>query len=183
MHLAAREIPDQPSIHGTEQKFAILRPLACASDMIEYPFDLGSRKIGINDEPGILADVWLKPSGLQVVANSRRAATLPDDGVIDRLAACLFPDNSRFTLIGDADRGHFVGTNARLFKNLPRHATLASPDIHRIVFYPLGLPIDLCNLFLGDINDFPVLIEQDGTGTCRSLIESQYIFLGHDYRF
>lgn len=38
-------------------------------------------------------------------------AALPDNSVVDRLTGFAFPDNRRFTLVGNTDSGNLVGTD------------------------------------------------------------------------
>ncbi|MNR55364.1 hypothetical protein D3C85_1757180 [compost metagenome] len=51
MRLAARQFPDDPRVHRSEEQFTLLRPRSSAIDVIEDPFDFSRRKIRINQQP------------------------------------------------------------------------------------------------------------------------------------
>ena len=179
MHLAAREVPDQPGIDRAEQQFAVPGPLTGTGHVIENPFELGRRKIGIDDETGMLANVRLQPFGLQLVANSRRAPALPDDGIAHRFAGGLFPNHRGLALVGDADGGNLGGTHTGFVEHFARYATLAAPDLHRIVLDPAGLRVNLGKLLLRNTDTVPGLIKQNGSRTRGSLIKRQHILFAH----
>jgi hypothetical protein len=52
MQFAFAELPRQPGIYGAECQFTACRPLACAGNMIEQPFEFACRKIRIEYQPG-----------------------------------------------------------------------------------------------------------------------------------
>ena len=106
MDLPAGQIPDQPCIDTAEQQFTVPGTLATAFDVVENPFHLGRRKIGIYNQTGVLANVRFQPSGFQLIADTGGAATLPDDCVANRFAGGLFPDDAGFALIGNANRSY-----------------------------------------------------------------------------
>ena len=83
---------------------AAARAIAEAVDVVEQPLDLRAREVGIDHEPRALADELLVALALELIAARGRAAVLPDDGVVERLAAALVPGDDGLALVGDADR-------------------------------------------------------------------------------
>jgi len=51
MHLAAREVPDQPGIDGAEQQLAVPCAFPRAGHVIENPFNLVAEKIASTTRP------------------------------------------------------------------------------------------------------------------------------------
>jgi hypothetical protein len=76
-----------------------------------------------------------------------RAAVLPDDRIVDRLAGRAVPQDGGLALIGDADRRH-VSADTR--RSPSRHGRSRPPWSRclRIVLDPAGLRIDLRKLEL-----------------------------------
>ena len=75
--------------------------------MIEYPGDLGRRKIRVYDQSGQQRNFGLMR--LESLTCIGRAAVLPDQSRSDGLASLSLPNDRRFPLIGQADRGDPVG--------------------------------------------------------------------------
>ena len=82
---------DEPGIHRAEHELAPLGPGPEARHLVEEPHELGAGEIGIEDEARLLADRVGEAQGLELLADLGGAAALPDDGVVDRLAACPSP--------------------------------------------------------------------------------------------
>ena len=104
VHLAAGQPPDQEAVDRAGEKLAALGALARAFHIVEQPGDLGAGKIGVEQQAGLFREFLLQPLLLQLLAERRGAAVLPDDGVVDRLAGRLVPDDDGLALVGDADR-------------------------------------------------------------------------------
>ena len=85
-----------------------LRPEASGGVWSEQPGDLGGGKVGVDDQTGALADESFAAGRLQLLADGRRAAVLPDDGVAYRAAGLAVPHDGGFTLVGDADGGELA---------------------------------------------------------------------------
>ena len=81
--------------------------------------DLGAGKIGVDQQPRLVADIGPEPLGGQAVADGRRAPALPDDGVVDGPARCAVPDDGRLALVGDADGGDVRRARGRSFQTPP----------------------------------------------------------------
>ena len=102
--LAAGEFPDQISIDGAEKQFPFFGALFRSLDILQNPMQFGGGKIGIDHQSCCLADIRPFPL-FQFLAEFGGAAALPDNGIADRLARLLIPDQRCFPLVGDADGG------------------------------------------------------------------------------
>ncbi len=91
MRLAAGELVDQPAIDGAEADLTFLRTLAQARKHGSATMQVSSRKIGVEQQPGLFRKERFKIAALQFVAKLRRAAILPDNGAVYRLAAYAGP--------------------------------------------------------------------------------------------
>src|ERR1700761_709544 len=69
MHLAAGEVPDQPGVDGAEQQLALLRTLACALDLVEYPLHLGTGEISVDQQTSLVAKQLVVTVGLDLLAD------------------------------------------------------------------------------------------------------------------
>ena len=56
VHVSSGEFPYQKAIYGAKEQIAFFGPLSGTFHMIQYPLDLGGRKIGINEQSGFLPD-------------------------------------------------------------------------------------------------------------------------------
>ncbi len=174
MYFAFRQVPNQPGIHRAEQQLALFGPLPHAGHVLKNPAQLCPRKIGVNHEARLLAEDVRQALGLELVAVLRRAPALPDDGVVDRLARLLVPDNRRFALVRDADCSDVLGRGIDLIHGFLRHADLGRPDFHGVVFHPSELGEILPELLLRHADHFSPLIEENTAGARRPCIQ------GHD---
>ena len=123
-----------------------------------------------------LAHAALFAKGIRDV---RRAAALPDDGVVDGLARRAIPKNRRLALVRDADRRDRAA-KARFAQGLRGNGALALPDLVRVVLDPAGLRIILPKRPLRVSADTAIAPEQNGARAGRPLIECQNIPLHED---
>ena len=56
MHAATRQAPEQETIDRAEREFTLFGALSDAVDIVEYPRNLGARKIGIETQAGLVGD-------------------------------------------------------------------------------------------------------------------------------
>ncbi len=148
--------------------------LAGAGDVVEQPAELGPREISIEHQPGLALN-HVGVAGLaQRIAHRGGATVLPDDGVGDGPAGLALPQHGRFTLVGDADRGKVGRRDAGLRDRLGEHAELRRPDLGRIVLHPARLRKVLLELLLRDGANGAGVIEDNGAGTGRSLIQGEH---------
>ena len=161
--LATSEPPDQERVDGAEQHFTARGARPQAIVRIEQVLDLGTRKVSIDDQAGLLAERRLVAVGLQSIANRRGHAALPDDGVGNRLAGGLVPQDRRLALVGDADGGNVSGGETCLADGILRGLQLGRPNCLGVVLNMAGAREDLRELLLRGRLGLARSIEDDGT--------------------
>src|SRR4029077_16032360 len=97
--------------------------------VVEDPGDLGTGEIGIEDQAGLGRDLVLVPGTPQFIATRGGAAVLPDDGVVDGLAAVAISYDRGLALVGDADAGQRLGVEFRFDERLPADLDRGRPDL------------------------------------------------------
>ena len=140
---APGELPDEPALHGAEKDLPLLRSPAQGGIPVQEPFQLGAGKIGVDDEARLLLDIGSHARLLQILADVRRPAALPADGVAHAPARGLVPEDGGLPLVGDADGGDLRGAHAALFIDLRQGVELGSQDLLRVVLHPAGPGVDL----------------------------------------
>ena len=175
VHSAARQLPEQPRVHGAEEQLAVLRLFSRTLDVVEYPFDFCSAEIGVDTQPRCFCNIVAPPVLLQLFAELRRAAALPYDRVIDGLARRFLPYDRRFALIGDADARDLLGRYAALGDALRQGGILVGVDVHRVLFHPARLRIYLGDLVLRETHHVSRVVKEDASRAGRSLVESKNI--------
>ena len=129
----AGEVPDQPAVHIAEQQLAPLRPGPGAGDVIQNPFDLGSGKIGVQQQARLVPHIGGHSRLRQLVADGGRAAALPHDGVVRRLAGRSVPHNGGLPLIGNADARDVALFQPAEAERIRRGAELGIENCHRVM--------------------------------------------------
>ena len=114
MRAVSGELPDEPGIDGAEGELAALGAQPRAGNIVEEPRDLGAAEIRIDHQTGFFMDDLLATVPLQLCTKICAAPILPDDRVVDRLAALPVPKDGGFALVGDADRRQLLQRDARL---------------------------------------------------------------------
>ena len=104
------------------------------------------------------------------------AAALPDDGVHNRLAGGLVPDNCRLALVRDAYRRNVLGFDAQLRHSRAGHLQRRVPYLPGVVLDPARLRVYLPKLLLRRGADIAAPVEQNAPRACRPLIEGHDIF-------
>ena len=172
VHLAAGQLPDQPSVHRAEQKLPGLGLFPRAGDVVQDPLDLSGREIGVRHKAGVFPDIVCHAGGLeQLVHKGRGAAALPDDGIIHRASSALVPQDGGLALVGDADARNVLGVYAALGDDLVHYAVLAGPDLHRVVLHPALMGVDLLKFPLMDADDVLLVVKQDRPAAGSALIQ------------
>jgi hypothetical protein len=141
--------------------------------VLEDPGDLAAREVGVDDQAGALAHQRLVPVGLQPVAELRGAAVLPDDRVVQigwPVSRSQTTVVSRWLVMPMAATSRGRPGRGRAPRP-PRD--LRGPDLLRVVLDPAGLREDLRELLLGDRRRCAVVVEEDGAGAGRALIEGE----------
>src|SRR5687767_10550950 len=102
MYFATGELPYQPGINGTKSQFSFLRFFAGAFYIIEYPADLGGRKIGVHDETRLFLYQF---TGMyfQLITKCGCTTVLPYNSVMYRCAGFSIPHYGRLALVGNTN--------------------------------------------------------------------------------
>ena len=115
--------------------------------LVQEPFDLGSRKIGVEHQAGCLPYQVEVARFLERLTACGRASVLPDDRFVAGDTGALVPQNNRLTLIGDADRSDGLIDDGGEFSK-GRNDCL--PDLLGVVLDPTGLRKMLGELSVGE---------------------------------
>jgi hypothetical protein len=119
------------------------------------------------------------PVLLQLGAVIGRAAVLPDDGVVHRLAGGAVPHHRGLALVGDADAGDAAGIEPGLGQRATAYFNRGPPDLLGVVLDPAGLGKDL-RQFLLCRRGWPARgIEDNGARAGGALVDGQYVFGSH----
>ena len=165
--VAAGQLEQQPGVDRAED--GARRQVGVA----QQPLDLGAGEVGVEDEPGALADQRLVPGLAQLVAARRGAAVLPDQRPVQRLARCRVPGDDRLALVGDPDRVELgaldAGVGERLARDPPRHL----PDLARVVLDPARPREVLLELRVGAPGDPPLRVEDEAGGPGGPLVDRE----------
>ena len=157
---AFRQFPEQPAVDGPEGQFAAFGSFADAFDVVENPQQLGGGEIRVENQPGIVLHVICKArNGLEAIGIGRGPAALPNDGVVNRFAGLAVPHDGGFTLVGDPDGGNIFGSGVDFGHRFGTDGVLGGPDLHRIVFDPTRMRVDLREFVLCDTDNLTVVIE------------------------
>ena len=170
MLAAAGQVPDQPAIDRAKGQLAGLGLLARAGNVLQYPRNLGRRKIRVEQQPGLRADHPLCAIFHQLLTERRSPPVLPHDRVIDRLPRLAVPHNRRLALVGDADAGHIARPELQLAQRLNRRAQLRSENVERIVLDPSRLGKDLREFMLRLRRNVSLRIEENRPRTGGALV-------------
>ena len=180
MRRAARELPDQPAVDGAERQLAGLGPGARAGDVVENPRDLAAGEVGVDDQPGALANEVFVAVSFQAIAEICRPAVLPDDRVVDGLAGLTIPHDRGLALVGDADGGDVPRPEVRAPQRLGCDRHLRCPDLAGVVFNPAGTREDLSKLALSHGYDGSIMVEDDRARARGPLVEGDDVRHGSD---
>ena len=172
MHLAAGQPEQEKAIDRAEAHLAFSRPLWKTRHIGEQPNELGRREIRIDDEPGRLFDMHAPALASQLVAMLRRAPVLPHDGIGERLARGALPHDRRLALIGDADRGD--PPCADVLERRASHCEHRLPDLLRVVLHLARSGIDLGERDLRGCARPSLIVEDNGAGARRPLIDGEH---------
>ena len=171
VHAPAGELVDQPAVDGAEREFAVLRAGARAGNMIEQPLRLGGGEVRIEQKTRAPRHLRLVSFGFQRATALCRAAILPDDGIVKRLARAAIPEHGRLALIGDADGGDVRRRHA--FDGHAAAVERGLPDFFRIVLHPAIVGIDLAQ-FDGVRGDARArTVEENGPRRRRALVDGK----------
>ena len=91
MDFSHGELGDEPGIDGAECDLACARPGHQSGYVVKEPFYLGSGKVGVDDQPGLLLEEGTVSSVLQFVADGGASPALPYDGVMNGFEGVALP--------------------------------------------------------------------------------------------
>jgi len=177
VHRAATELPHQPTVHRAKQQLTALGLGSGVGHVVQQPLQLGARKIRVDQQTGFGLNGIRQTSFAQGHAGGLSTSVLPNDGVINGLARCLVPHHTGFALVGDAQRGHLMRANACLGQRLLCRGQLGLPNLHRIMFDPPWLWVDLSDLLLCHGHDLAAGVEHNAARTGGALVKSEDV--GH----
>ena len=162
MHSAAGEIPYEPCLDRAEEQLIRLGERTCSRDIVNNPLYLRAGEIRVYNKTRLILYVFLHAVRLYLLAELRRAAALPDDGVVDGLARLPVPHNSGLALIRYADSGYILGLYLARSKDGSHRLELAEKYLHRVMLDPACGGIDLIELLLRLGYNIALFVENDG---------------------
>ena len=170
---SARKLPDEPRVDRAEGDFAPFGPGARPRNPVEKPVDLRRREVRIETQAGFARHHLFFSAAAQLFAEIRRAAVLPHDGGRERLSGFSIPENRRFALIGEPDRGDFLRPDARAAKRPVDAAARRLPNLEGVVLHPARSRIVLSELFLFEPDDLRPFVEEERAGARCALIKCE----------
>src|SRR5688500_17087728 len=150
--------------------------------LLQQPSDLRSREIRIEHEPGPLPDLVLVARFLQLTAEARGPAILPDDGTRHGLERLPVPQHDGFALVRDPDPPHLRTVPVARTRGLEccaRDAATHLPDLRRVVLDPTRLREVLRELRVRPAEDAAVVSDDQAGGPGRALVDGEYGGNGH----
>src|SRR5512139_717019 len=102
MKLLPRQIVHQPAINRAKSQFSSSSspdPFA----VVQNPFNLSRRKIGVDHQPGFPADLLAEFRPLDFGTTRRGPAALPHNGIVNGPAALPVPNDGGLPLVGNSD--------------------------------------------------------------------------------
>lgn len=100
---------------------------------------------------------------------------LPDDGMVDGLAASLLEDDGRLPLIGDADSGDLVHRDHVDHEQLVYAVDDRDPDALGVAFDPTRMGEKAFDLAGGPAQNPPLQIQKKGPSRGRPLIDGYHV--------
>ncbi len=95
--------------------------------------------------------------------------------MVNRQAGFSVPDHRGFTLVGDAQGAHLVRGNTSLGQRFVDGSQLGAPDLHRVVFDPTRLRVNLRQLPLRLRHDDALGVEHNAARTGGALVEGEEV--------
>ena len=150
---------------------------ACALDILEYPANLCSREVRVDDQTCLLSEAVGQPPVLKLVGVIRGAAALPDYRVADRLTRHPVPDYRCLALVGDAYGCDLVVGRADVSHGFSRYRKLSLPYLVSVVLYPSGLRKILGEFLLHHRADIALAVKEDTAVRGRARVERHDVLL------
>jgi len=154
-----------------------MSPRFCARSwhVVQQPLQLQAAEIAGQGQSGLGAEA-IRSAVPGVLGNELiDARVLPDQRIVQRLAAAPVPKNGGLALIGNADGGKIARSQSRARQGGTGNLLRVLPDFHRVVFDPTWLGKYLLMFFLRRRDDVAAAVKHDESRTCRSLIDRPYV--------
>ena len=171
--MSAGQLPYQPTVDRPERQPPGTG--AQPADGVEQPAQLGSGKVGIDDQPGFPPHHLFEPVGFETIAQTGRASVLPNDGAVHRSTAPTIPEYRRLTLIRNP-YGDKIGRFE--LRSAQRHlddSHAHPPDLFRVVLNPTRLWVVLREFRVAPPTNGPSVVEYDRRRASSTLINGQNI--------
>src|SRR5207244_3927659 len=137
------------------------------------PACLRAREVGRQRQARLRTEAVLAAATRQLVDDAVGPRVLPHDGVVDGLAGRAVPQEGRFALVCDPDRGDLPAFDTAPDQSALDHFLGALPDLLRVVLDPARPWIDLLMLLLVRGDDVPAMVEQHAAGACCALVDGR----------
>ena len=167
-HLTAGQLPDQPGVDGADRQIVVDRDVTVG----QQPFDLRSREVRVEDQPGPFPHEAEMPGCDEFVAALRGATVLPDDRVAVGHTGRSVPGEDGFALVGDPDGRH--GVDADVGNHMVQGVAGRSPDLVGIVLDPSRLRKVLCEFPIGTRCRSPVGEDRSAADAGRAGIDGDH---------
>lgn len=174
---APGQLPEQPGVDGAEEEVPTGGLLPGAGHLIENPLDLGGGEVGVDYQPGLGVDHVLVAVTDQLLGDRAGLLGLPDDRVVDRFPGVAVPDDRRLPLVGDPDGGDLVWLDLGLNHHVGHYRLDTVPDLRGVMLHPTRLREVLGEFLLAHPHLIAVVIEDDGPGAGRPLVNCHDILL------
>jgi len=156
---AAGQVPEHPGVHRPEGQLAVLGALSRAVHVVEDPGDLRSREVGGERQAGLVAQAVEAFVAGGFAHERAGAGVLPDDRVVDGLAALAVPDHGGLALVGDTDRHQVADLEPAAVECPSHHCDNIPQDLLGVVLHPARARKDLLVFLLAEGDDPTLLIE------------------------
>src|ERR1700731_1607520 len=111
----------------------------------------------------------------KALALASRAAVLPHDGVVDRVATAAVPQNNCLSLISDTQRYEIAHLRARIVQCAVDHVAHTSPNHHGVMFHPSRRREDLRELGARSAQQAALGVDDYCFSLSRTLVDAQNV--------
>ena len=175
VHAAGGQLPDEPAVDRTEAQLAVFGTGLRSLHVVEQPADFARREVGVDHQTGLVAKGLDQAPALELGAQRRRAAVLPDDGAGNRLSGSSAPHHRSLALVGDADGGQCSRRDPPAAQRLAHDVERDPPDLLGIMLDPAGLRIMLTKFRVGARDDPTGTIVYQDRAARGSLIDGKHV--------